>query len=409
MFGKYICYALLALSIDLIWGYCGILSLGHGAFFALGGYAMGMYLMRQIGARGVYAHPILPDFMVFLNWTELPFYWYGFQSFPYAHADGAAGARRARLRVRLVRVPQPRHRRLSLDHHAGADLRADARRSSATISASAATTASPTSRTSSASTCRRRGRARRCSRFPTFALLIGFVICRVIVTSKLGKVLVAIRDAETRTRFLGYRVESYKLFVFTLSACMAGVAGALYVPQVGIINPSEFSPANSIEAVIWVAVGGRGTLTGAVLGAVVVNYAKTYFTSGFLAPYWLFVLGGLFVAVTLFLPRGIVGTIEHYWARMARAQPRQARAPTDGNAVRRRIRATARRVGARDERQDRHIAALSQRRHASRSTASRRSTTFRSPSSRRDARDHRAERRRQDHDDGRHHRQDPAG
>jgi urea transport system permease protein len=144
--------------------------------------------------------------------------------------------------------------------------------------------------------------------------MIGFVICRVVVTSKFGKVLIAIRDAENRTRFLGYRVEAYKLFVFTLSACMAGVAGALYVPQVGIINPGEFSPANSIEAVIWVAVGGRGTLTGAVLGAMLVNYGKTYFTTGFLAPYWLFVLGGLFVAVTLLLPRGIVGTIRHGFA-----------------------------------------------------------------------------------------------
>jgi urea transport system permease protein len=146
------------------------------------------------------------------------------------------------------------------------------------------------------------------------ALMIGFVICRVIVTSKLGKVLIAIRDAENRTRFLGYRVEAYKLFVFTLSACMAGVAGALYVLQVGIINPGEFSPANSIEAVIWVAVGGRGTLTGAVLGALLVNYGKTYFTTGALAPYWLFVLGGMFVAVTLLLPRGIIGTIRHGFA-----------------------------------------------------------------------------------------------
>jgi len=145
------------------------------------------------------------------------------------------------------------------------------------------------------------------------ALMLGFVICRIVVSSKFGKVLVAIRDAEARTRFLGYRVEAYKLLVFTLSACMAGVAGALYVPQVGIINPSEFSPGNSIEAVIWVAVGGRGTLTGAVLGAVLVNYGKTYFTSGVLAPYWLFVLGGLFVAVTLLLPRGVVGTIHHHW------------------------------------------------------------------------------------------------
>src|SRR5204863_6957757 len=167
------------------------------------------------------------------------------------------------------------------------------------------------------------------------ALILGFVICRVIVSSKFGKVLIAIRDAEARTRFLGYRVENYKLFVFTLSACMAGVAGALYVPQVGIINPSEFAPANSIEAVIWVAVGGRGTLIGAALGAVVVNYGKTTFTSGALAPYWLFVLGSLFVLVTLLLPRGIVGTVRHYWdvwrehrdaedARAAEAAPKPA-------------------------------------------------------------------------------------
>jgi urea transport system permease protein len=314
LFGKYLCYALLALSIDLIWGYCGILSLGHGAFFALGGYAMGMYLMRQIGGRGVYAHPILPDFMVFLNWTELPFYWYGFQSFPYAMlmvllVPGALAfvfgwfAFRSRVTgVYLSIITQALTFALMLaffrnnfgfggnngltDFKDILGFNVQAQGTRATLFGISA-----------------------------FALLIGFVICRVIVTSKLGKVLVAIRDAETRTRFLGYRVESYKLFVFTLSACMAGVAGALYVPQIGIINPSEFSPANSIEAVIWVAVGGRGTLIGAALGAVVVNYAKTYFTSGYLAPYWLFLLGGMFVAVTLFLPRGIVGTIEYYWAR----------------------------------------------------------------------------------------------
>src|SRR5206468_4077453 len=145
------------------------------------------------------------------------------------------------------------------------------------------------------------------------ALIIAFLICRAVVTSKLGKVLIAVRDAESRTRFLGYRVESYKLFVFTLSACMAGVAGALYVPQVGIINPSEFAPGNSIEAVIWVAVGGRGTLVGAALGAVVVNYAKTVFTSGMLAPYWLFMLGALFILVTLLLPKGIIGTFNAWW------------------------------------------------------------------------------------------------
>jgi urea transport system permease protein len=145
------------------------------------------------------------------------------------------------------------------------------------------------------------------------ALIIAFLICRAVVTSKLGKVLIAVRDAESRTRFLGYRVESYKLFVFTLSACMAGVAGALYVPQVGIINPGEFAPGNSIEAVIWVAVGGRGTLIGAALGAIVVNYAKTVFTSGPLAPYWLFMLGALFILVTLLLPKGIIGTFNAWW------------------------------------------------------------------------------------------------
>jgi urea transport system permease protein len=161
------------------------------------------------------------------------------------------------------------------------------------------------------------------------ALMLGFLVCRGIVSSKLGKVLIAIRDAEARTRFLGYRVESYKLFVFTLSACMAGVAGALYVPQVGIINPGEFAPGNSIEAVIWVAVGGRGTLTGAALGAVLVNYAKTYFTSGVLAPYWLFMLGGLFIGVTLLLPRGVVGTL-HHWTALRRA--RESAAAEDGVA-----------------------------------------------------------------------------
>jgi len=161
------------------------------------------------------------------------------------------------------------------------------------------------------------------------AVIVAFLICRAVVTSKLGKVLIAIRDAESRSRFLGYRVESYKLFVFTLSACMAGVAGALYVPQVGIINPSEFAPGNSIEAVIWVAVGGRGTLVGAALGAVVVNYAKTYFTSGPLAPYWLFMLGALFILVTLLLPSGIIGTFNSWWER---GKSRRTTANADGAA-----------------------------------------------------------------------------
>ena len=318
LFGKYLCYAILALSIDLIWGYAGILSLGHGAFFALGGYAMGMYLMRQIGTRGVYADPIRPDFMVFLNWPELPVYWYGFNHFVYAAlmvvlVPGALAfvfgwfAFRSRVTgVYLSIITQALTFALLLGFFRnnfgfggnngltdfkdilGFNIQAQSTR--ATLFA-----------------------------ISTLALILGFVLCRAIVTSKLGKVLIAIRDAENRTRFLGYRVESYKLFVWTLSACMAGVAGALYVPQVGIINPSEFSAGNSIEAAIWVAVGGRGTLVGAVIGAFVVNYAKTYFTSGFLAPYWLFMLGGLFIGVTLFLPRGIMGSLRH-WGRERRAR-----------------------------------------------------------------------------------------
>src|SRR6266852_609565 len=325
LFGKYVCYALLALAIDLIWGYCGILSLGHGAFFALGGYAMGMYLMRQIGTRGVYAHPILPDFMVFLNWPELPVYWYGFQYFPYAalmvvvvpgllaFVFGWFAFRSRVTGVYLSIITQALTFALMLGFFRnnfgfggnngltdfkdilGFNVQAPLTRAALFL-------------------------------ISTLALMLGFVICRVVVASKFGKVLIAIRDAEARTRFLGYRVEAYKLTVFTLSACMAGVAGALYVPQVGIINPSEFSPANSIEAVIWVAVGGRGTLTGAVLGAVIVNYGKTYFTSGFLAPYWLFLLGGLFVAVTLLLPRGVVGTVRH-WRSERRQQPAIVPAP----------------------------------------------------------------------------------
>ena len=313
LFGKYVCYALLALAIDLIWGYCGILSLGHGAFFALGGYAMGMYLMRQIGTRGVYANPVLPDFMVFLNWPELPVYWYGFQHFAYAAlmvvlVPGTLAfvfgwfAFRSRVSgVYLSIITQALTFALMLGFFRnnfgfggnngltdfkdilGFNVQSDAMRA-ALFAAS------------------------------VLALALGFCLCRIIVNSKFGKVLVAIRDAEARARFLGYRVESYKLLVFTFSACMAGIAGALYVPQVGIINPSEFAPANSIEAVIWVAVGGRGTLVGAVIGAILVNYAKTTFTSGVLAPYWLFLLGALFVAVTLLLPRGIVGSLAKWWS-----------------------------------------------------------------------------------------------
>jgi urea transport system permease protein len=319
LFGKYVCYALLALSIDLIWGYAGILSLGHGAFFALGGYAMGMYLMRQIGTRGVYANPILPDFMVFLNWPELPVYWYGFDHFIYAalmvvlvpgllaFVFGWFAFRSRVTGVYLSIITQAMTFALMLGFFRnnfgfGGNNGLTDFKDILGFNVQAETT---------------RNALFFCS---CIALILGFLVCRALVTSKYGKVLVAVRDAESRTRFLGYRVESYKLFVFTLSACMAGIAGALYVPQVGIINPSEFAPGNSIEAVIWVAVGGRGTLTGAVLGAFLVNYAKTYFTSGFLAPYWLFLLGGLFIAVTLLLPRGVIGTLNHWRASRAEAK-----------------------------------------------------------------------------------------
>ncbi len=307
LWGKYAAYALLAVSLDLVWGYCGILSLGHGAFFALGGYAMGMYLMRQIGTRGVYANPILPDFMVFLNWKDLPITWYGFNWFPYAMlmvllVPGVLAfvfgwfAFRSRVTgVYLSIITQAMTYALLLAFFRndmgfggnngltdfkdilGFNVQADnTRRALFAISVG--------------------------------VLALGLWIASAIVNSKLGKVLIAIRDAESRTRFIGYRVAEYKTVVFTVSACMAGIAGALYVPQVGIINPGEFSPGNSIEAVIWVAVGGRGTLVGAIIGAVAVNWGKTWFT-GVLPEFWLFALGALFVAGPLLLPKGIVGTI----------------------------------------------------------------------------------------------------
>lgn len=316
LFGKYLCYALLAVALDLVWGYCGILSLGHGAFFALGGYAMGMYLMRQIGARGVYADPNLPDFMVFLNWKELPFTWWGFQHFPYAMAMvliapgllafcfGWLAFRSRVTGVYLSIITQAMTYALLLAFFRndmgfggnngltdfkdllGFNVQAEGMRVALFVASAV-------------------------------ALGAGYLVARAVVTSKFGKVVIAIRDAESRTRFLGYRVETYKLFVFTLSAMMAGVAGALYVPQVGIINPGEFAPTNSIEAVIWVAVGGRGTLVGAALGAFLVNWGKTFFT-GALPEYWLFALGALFVLVTLFMPKGIIGTLDQLRARRAR-------------------------------------------------------------------------------------------
>jgi urea transport system permease protein len=271
-----------------------------------------MYLMRQIGARGVYGNPMLPDFMVFLNWQKLPWYWYGFDMLWFAalmvlvvpgllaFCFGWLAFRSRVTGVYLSIITQAMTYALLLaffrnDFGFGGNNGLTDFKDILGFNVQAGGT---------------RGALFMLS---CLALIVAFLICRAVVTSKLGKVLIAVRDAESRTRFLGYRVESYKLFVFTLSACMAGVAGALYVPQVGIINPSEFAPGNSIEAVIWVAVGGRGTLIGAAIGAIVVNYAKTFFTSGVLAPYWLFMLGAMFILVTLLLPKGIVGTFNNWW------------------------------------------------------------------------------------------------
>ncbi len=307
LIGKYLSFALLALSLDLVWGYAGILVLGQGAFFALGGYAMGMYLMRQIGSRGVYGNPLLPDFMVFLNWQELPWYWLGFEHFPYALlmvflAPGFLAlvfgwlAFRSRVTgVYLSIITQALTYALLLAFFRnemgfggnngltdfkellGFNLQSEAVRALLLL-------------------------------ITGLSLLGALLISRWIVNSKLGRVVTAIRDQESRVRFLGYRVELFKLWIFVFSAMLAGLAGALYVPQVGIINPSEFSPLNSLEIVIWVAIGGRGTLYGPIIGAILVNYAKTVLT-GLLPEIWLFSLGAVFVLVTLLLPDGVLGLV----------------------------------------------------------------------------------------------------
>ena len=305
LFGKYLSYALLAVAADLVWGYLGILSLGHGAFFALGGYAMGMYLMRQIGDRGVYGNPDLPDFMVFLNWEALPWFWFGFDQFWFAmlmvllvpgllaYVFGYLAFRSRVTGVYLSIITQAMTYALMLAFYRnemgfggnngltdfkdllGYSLQTDEMRVMLFVASG-------------------------------IALGVGYLICRYIVNSRLGLLSIAIRDAENRTRFIGYKVENAKLWIFTFSAMLAGVAGALYVPQVGIINPNEFSPLNSIELIVWVAIGGRATLYGAVVGALLVNYSKSYFTAAF-PEVWLFALGALFVLVTLYFPKGIAG------------------------------------------------------------------------------------------------------
>jgi urea transport system permease protein len=305
LLGKYLCYAVLALALDLVWGYCGVLSLGHSAFFALGGYVMGMHLMRAIGTRGVYGNAELPDFMVFLNWKSLPWYWFGFDQFWFAAlmvvlVPGALAfvfgwlAFRSRITgVYLSIITQAMTYALMLaffrnEMGFGGNNGLTDFKDLLGFDLSQSST--------------------KMSLYLASAILLGgsLLLLRHVVATKLGRVMMALRDAESRVRFLGYSTTHAKLFAFTLSAMLAGVAGALYVPQVGIINPSEFSPANSIEVAIWVAVGGRGTLVGAILGALSVNAAKTWLT-GAAPEVWLFFLGALFILVTLLLPKGLMG------------------------------------------------------------------------------------------------------
>ena len=306
LLGKIMCYMMVALAMDLIWGYTGILSLGHGVFFALGGYGMGMYLMRMIGHEGQYQSH-LPDFMVFLDWKEYPWYWSFTEHFWYAMllvvlVPGILAfvfgyfAFRSRIKgVYFSIITQALTFAFMLlffrnntgfgGNNGFTDFKwilgfriTDPSTKAALFSITGIT------------------------------LIIALLACRYIVKSKLGRVLTAIRDAESRVMFSGYDPLPYKLFVWTFSAVLCGIAGALYVPQVGIINPSEMSPANSIEIAIWTAVGGRGTLIGALVGAALVNLAKSWFTVA-MPEYWLYVLGCLFIAVTLFMPQGVVGLL----------------------------------------------------------------------------------------------------
>ncbi len=307
LIGKIMCYAICALAMDLIWGYSGILSLGHGLFFALGGYVMGMYLMRQIGRDGQYQSD-LPDFMVFLDWKELPWHWALSDSFlatlllvvlvpgGVAFVFGYFAFRSRIKGVYFSIITQAlTYAALLLFFRnetgfGGNNGFTDFKR----ILGFAIAT--PTMRMT-------------LFVLTGFTLLGFFLLARWLVRSKYGRVLQAIRDAENRTMFCGYDPLPYKLSIWTISAVMCGVAGALYVPQVGIINPSEMSPANSIEIAIWAAVGGRGTLIGPIVGAFLVNGAKSWLTVTF-PEFWLYVLGALFIAVTLFMPQGVVGLVK---------------------------------------------------------------------------------------------------
>ncbi len=306
LIAKIMCYAICALAMDLIWGYTGILSLGHGVFFALGGYCMGMYLMRQIGSDGQYRLP-MPDFMVFLNWKEFPWTWAVSDSFVaqmllvvlvpglLAFVFGFFAFRSRIKGVYFSIITQAMTYACMLlffrneTGFGGNNGFTDFKRILGTPIATPS--------------------MRMLLFVITGLTLIGFfLLAKWLVTSKFGRVLQAIRDAETRVMFTGYDPLRYKLAIWVISAVMCGIAGALYVPQVGIINPGEMSPAASIEIAIWAAVGGRGTLIGPIIGAFFVNGAKSWFTQAF-PEFWLYFLGALFIAVTIFLPQGIIGLV----------------------------------------------------------------------------------------------------
>ena len=301
--GKLACYGIVAVAMDLAWGYAGILSLCHALFFALGGYAMGMYLMRAIGQEGMY-RSALPDFMVFLDWKELPWYWRGFDSFPFAFAMAlfvpglvayvfgffAFRSRIGGVYFSIVTQALTFAAMLLFFRNAtgfgGNNGLTDFKR----------ILGFPLREPST--------RAALCA-ITGVSLAVAYGLCRAVTSSRAGRVITAMRDAESKVRFCGYDPVSYKLFAWTLSAVLCGLAGALYVPQVGIINPSEMQPSSSVEIAIWVAVGGRGTLAGAILGALLVNGMKSWLTVAFPTA-WLYVLGAMFVLVTLALPGGIV-------------------------------------------------------------------------------------------------------
>ena len=323
LFGKFLAYAILALGIDLIWGYTGVLSLGHGVFFGLGAYAMGMHLMLEIGTQSVYRN-VLPDFMVWNQVTELPLFWRPFYSAPFtlfavltvpAAIAWIFGFLTFRSRIRGVYFS-------IITQALALSAWLMFNRNSLNLGG---TNGLSGFKTIFGFTLNHPGTQRGLYVAAALGLCGAYLLCRWIIHSPAGKVLVAIRDSETRVLFAGYSPASFKLFVFVVSAVLAGVAGALYVPQVGIITPAKIGVLPSIEMIIWVAVGGRGTLVGPVVGAVGVSWLQSTLTTSY-PDLWLLVLGGLFIGVVLFFPDGVVGSAQKFIAHVRRSGPGSRRA-----------------------------------------------------------------------------------